>query len=285
MNTVDATEIQNFSKDSSHWWDVQGPFRPLHRLNPVRLKYIKDQICANYALDPLSLKTYAGLDIIDVGCGGGLVCEPMARLGGNVTGLDADENAIAVAKAHAQENGLEIDYFNLSSNEFLMSPATSSTSSPPPSGDLETLGRMPAQGGHDNSGGGHDNFNRTLSPRQFDVVLALEIIEHVSDAQAFVKSLVDLCKPGGVIVISTLNRNAKSFALGIVAAEYILGWVPKGTHNWKKFVKPSELSALLRNNGATPNDICGLAFNPLKNEFHLARKDLDVNYLMSAKKN
>lgn len=242
MNTVDASEIQNFSKDSSHWWDINGPFRPLHRLNPVRLKYIKEQICAAFTRDPMSLKTYQGLDIVDVGCGGGLVCEPMARLGANVTGLDADENAIGVAKAHAAENGLDIDYQSTTSD-------------------------MVAQTG-----------------KQFDIVLALEIIEHVSDRQAFVKSLVDLCKPKGLIIISTLNRNPKSFALGIVAAEYILGWVPKGTHNWKKFVKPSELSQLMRDNGTEPKDICGLAFNPLKNEFHLAPKDLDVNYLMSVRK-
>ena len=239
MNTVDAQEIQNFSKDSSHWWDENGPFKPLHRLNPVRLRYIKDQICKHFDRDLNSLKAYDGLNIIDVGCGGGLVCEPMARLGGTVTGLDADENAIEVAKEHAQSLNLEIDYQAVTSDE------------------------LAKQG------------------KKFDVVLALEIIEHVSDTQAFVKSLVDLCTPDGLIIMSTLNRNAKSYALGIVAAEYILGWVPKGTHNWKKFIKPSELSRMLRHEGATPQNICGLAFNPLKNEFHLAPNDLDVNYLMS----
>lgn len=279
MNTVDAKEIQNFSKDSSHWWNPQGPFKPLHRLNPVRLKYIKQQICAHFSLDINGLKAYSGLDIIDIGCGGGLVCEPMARLGANITGIDADENAIAVAKAHAEEQGLNIDYFNLSTTEFLMpftpatlssSPPQSSMSSSPPSGDLESKDQMPAQGGHDNN-------------KKFDIVLVLEIIEHVADRAAFVKSVVDLCKPNGLIIFSTLNRTPKSFALGIVAAEYILGWVPKGTHNWKKFVKPAELTRDLRHNGATPQDICGLAFNPLTNKFHMAPKDLDVNYFIVAR--
>ena len=230
MNTVDAQEIQNFSKDSSHWWDENGPFKPLHRLNPVRLGYIKEQICTHLDRDLNSLKAYNELDIIDIGCGGGLVCEPMARLGGTVTGLDADENAIEIAKEHSKAHGLEIDYQAITSDE------------------LATKGK------------------------KFDVVLALEIIEHVADTQAFVKSITDLCKPGGLIVMSTLNRTAKSYALGIIAAEYVLGWVPRGTHNWKKFIKPAELNRMLSNQGATPHDICGLAFNPLKNEFYLRTK-------------
>jgi 2-polyprenyl-6-hydroxyphenyl methylase/3-demethylubiquinone-9 3-methyltransferase len=240
MNTVNAKEIQNFSKDSSHWWDINGPFRPLHRLNPVRLGYIKSQICAHFDRDVNSLKTYEGLDILDIGCGGGLVCEPMARLGGNVSGIDADENAISVAQDHAAENGLDITYKATSSDELVK------------------------------------------SDKQYDVVFALEIIEHVDNRDQFVKSVMDLCKPDGLVIFSTLNRNPKSFALGIIAAEYILGWVPKGTHNWKKFVKPSELSRMVKNNGGSPQNLCGLAFNPLKNEFHLAPKDLDVNYLLSA---
>lgn len=239
MNTVNAQEIQNFSKDSDHWWDIKGPFRPLHRLNPVRLGYIKSQICAHFGRDMNSLKTYEGLNILDIGCGGGLVCEPLARLGGVITGIDADANAIEVAKAHAENEGLNIDYI---------------------------------------CGAAEDE------KRQFDVVLALEIIEHVDNRDDFVKSVMNLCKPGGLVIFSTLNRTAKSFALGIVAAEYILGWVPKGTHHWKKFVKPSELSRMVRQNGGTPADICGLAFNPIPNEFHLALQDFDVNYLMAVRK-
>ncbi len=242
MNTVDAQEIQNFSKDSSHWWDTHGPFKPLHRLNPVRLKYIKQQICAHYSLNFEDLKPYKNLKILDVGCGGGLVCEPMTRLNGTVTGIDADKNAIEVAKDHAKVSGLDITY-----------KATTSDA-------LEKEGV------------------------QFDVVLALEIIEHVSDPEAFVKSILALCKPGGLVIFSTLNRTPKSFALGIVAAEYILRWVPHGTHNWKKFIKPSELSRYLRNHGANPRDICGMTFDPLRGEFTLAPNDVDVNYFLSVAK-
>lgn len=262
MNTVNQEEIQNFSKDSSHWWDEKGPFKPLHRLNPVRLDYIKQQICGHFDRDYKGLKTYEGLDILDIGCGGGLVCEPMARLGGTVTGIDADENAIAVATEHAAAENLDIKYLNTSSDQLLMS-------SPPPCGDLGNTKQTPAQDGSDN---------------RYDVVLALEIIEHVDNQDLFVKNVMDLCKPDGLVILSTLNRNPKSFALGIVAAEYILGWVPKGTHNWKKFVKPSELSKMVRQHGGKPNDICGLAYNPFKDEFLLAPKDLDMNYLMSVKK-
>ncbi len=241
MNTVDSQEIQNFSKDSDHWWDVNGPFRPLHRLNPVRLSYLKKQICGHYTLDTENIQPYTGLDIIDIGCGGGLVCEPMTRLGGNTTGLDADENAISVAKDHAKLSKLDIDYQSTTSEEL------------------------------------------AKTGKKFDVVLALEIIEHVADKNVFVKNVVDLCKPNGLIIMSTLNRTGKSFALGIIAAEYILRWVPQGTHNWKKFVKPSELNRLLKESGASPYDISGLAFNPLKNDFHLAPHDTDVNYFMSAR--
>ncbi len=242
MNTVDAQEIQNFSKDSNHWWDENGPFKPLHRLNPVRLGYFKQQICQHFGRDIDGLKSYNGLSIIDVGCGGGLVCEPMARLGANVTGIDADENAINIAIEHASQSGLDVAYKATTSDD------------------------LAAQG------------------QKYDVVLALEIIEHVSDYDTFVKTIVDLCKPDGLIIFSTLNRTAKSYALGIVAAEYILRWVPQGTHSWKKFVKPSELSRLLRNQGAQPQNICGLNFNPLQNKFTLAPNDTSVNYFMSAVK-
>lgn len=240
MNTVDAQEIQNFSKDSSFWWDEKGPFKPLHRLNPVRLRYIKDRICGHFDRDVDGFDSYKGLKILDVGCGGGLVCEPMARLGGEVMGIDADHNAIEVAREHAAGQGIKIEYEDTTSDQ------------------------LAEQG------------------RQFDVVVALEIIEHVSDPEAFVKSLTDLCAPGGMIIMSTLNRTPKSYALGIVAAEYILRWVPRGTHHWKKFVKPSELASLLRRNGATPVDICGLVFSPLKQAFALDRRDLDVNYLLAS---
>ena len=241
MNTVNQKEIENFAKDSDKWWDLKGPFAPLHKLNATRLKYFKQQICAHYNRDINSFDSYEGLSIMDVGCGGGLVCEPLARLGAKATGIDADVQAIEVATEHAQENGLDIEY------------------------QAKTTTELVADG------------------QKFDVVLALEIIEHVDSPEQFVEEIVKLCKPNGLVIFSTLNRNPKSFALGIIAAEYILGWVPKGTHNWKKFVKPSELSKMLRNAGAKPNDICGLRYNPLSKKFSLDKNDLDVNYFITAK--
>lgn len=238
-NTVDTNEIQVFSRDAEKWWDVDGPFKPLHALNPVRLQYMREQICDHYDLDQKSLKPFKGMNIIDIGCGGGLVCEPMARLGGNVTGADADSVAIDAAKTHTEQSGLEIDYQNKAAEEI---------------------------------------------EKKFDVVLALEIIEHVSDVGAFVENCARLCKDDGIVIFSTLNRTAKSYALGIVAAEYILRWVPQGTHSWKKFLKPSELSRHARANDLKPQNISGLIYNPLKNEFSISKNDLDVNYFMVCQK-
>lgn len=235
-STIVAEEIEHFAKDSSHWWDENGPFKPLHRLNPVRIKYIKQQICAHFNRDFDDLKALKGLKILDIGCGGGLVCEPLARLGASVTGIDADANAIEVAKNHSD---LGINYI---------------------CDDAANL------------------------DKEFDIVLALEVIEHVSDIDAFINTCAKRMKPDGIIIMSTLNRTPKSYALGIVAAEYILGWVPKGTHNWKKFVKPSEISRHARKQNLTPQNITGLIFNPLKNEFMLSETDLDVNYLISLRR-
>lgn len=237
MNTINAQEIQNFSKDSDHWWDEAGPFKPLHLLNPTRLSYFKSQICEHFDLNKASSKPYKKLDIIDVGCGGGLVCEPMARLGANVTGIDADSNAINVAKEHAEQSDLKINY-----------EATSS-----------------------------ENVKK-----KYDVVLALEIIEHVDNPELFVKSIINLCKPDGIIIFSTLNRTPKSYALGIIAAEHILRWVPQGTHSWKKFVKPSELSKLIRNNKAVPKDLSGMIYNPFNKEFSISKSRIEVNYFLTA---
>ena len=239
ISTVDQDEINHFSKDSEHWWDENGPFAPLHRLNPVRMKFIRNAVAHHYGLETSTASALKGLKILDIGCGGGLVSEPLARMGANVTGIDADKTAIKVATAHAKSSGLKIDYRAKSTD--------------------------------------------TLKG-QFDVVLALEIVEHVASVDKFVDECVGLCRPDGLLVMSTLNRTPKSFALGIVAAEYILRWVPVGTHNWKKFVRPSELANALRHAGATPQDVKGLRLHPLKNEFEVVENDIDVNYFMTATK-
>ena len=241
-NSIDDREIAHFARDSSNWWDENGPFRPLHRLNPVRLAYLRDRVCNHFERDPRRLKSFAGLSVLDIGCGGGLVCEPLARLGAAVTGIDADNGAIAVATDHAAQNGLTIEYQPVAAENL-----------------IET-------------------------PKKFDVVLALEIIEHVQSPEAFVATCAALCKPGGLVVFSTLNRTARSFALGIVAAEYMLGWVPRGTHDWRKFIRPAELTAMARRAGLDARDATGLVFNSLQNAFALSRANLAVNYFLTAAK-
>lgn len=237
--TIDQNEIDHFAKDSSYWWDEDGPFKPLHRLNPVRMGYIKREICAHFNLDTNRLDALENLAVIDIGCGGGLVTEPLRRMGAKVTGIDADENAIKIACAHAEKSNLQIDYVL---------------------GDAANL------------------------KEKYDVVISLEVIEHVSNPANFIKICCDRLKPGGLLIMSTLNRTPKSYALGIVAAEYVLGWVPRGTHKWKKFVKPSEIIRHARPFGLKPVDTTGLIFNPLKNEFSLSETDLDVNYLITLKR-
>ncbi|MBX2834511.1 MAG: bifunctional 2-polyprenyl-6-hydroxyphenol methylase/3-demethylubiquinol 3-O-methyltransferase UbiG [Micavibrio sp.] len=239
MSSIDRKEIENFSKDAAKWWDANGPFKPLHRLNPVRLGFIKAQICNIFARDAQSMKALEGLKILDIGCGGGLVCEPLARMGAKVTGVDADQIAVETAQNHAAKMGLSIDYKCAAAENLA---------------------------------------------QQFDVVLALEIIEHVDNPAAFVDNVAKLAKPDGLVIFSTLNRNPKSFALGIIAAEYLLRWVPRGTHSWKKFVKPSELTRMARASALSPIEISGLIFDPLKDEFRLSKSDMDVNYLIAFKK-
>ena len=237
--SINTQEIEHFAKDSSHWWDESGPFAPLHKLNPVRLSYICQQIRQHYGLNEKNDGQLNSLNILDIGCGGGLVCEPLARLGASVSGVDADKNAIHVASEHAQMNDLSINY---------------------QCGSAEDISK------------------------QYDVVLALEIIEHVDNVDHFVHKCVELTKPNGLIILSTLNRTLKSMALGIITAEYILNWVPKGTHQWKKFIKPSELAKYLRDSGALVNDVSGLHYSPFAKEFCIDDKGLGVNYLITAEK-
>tara|TARA_R110002124_G_scaffold64985_2_gene177468 strand:- start:274760 stop:275527 length:768 start_codon:yes stop_codon:yes gene_type:complete len=249
-SSLNAQEIENFSKDSSQWWDTAGPFAPLHRLNPTRMKYIRDQILAHYertntidgniAVNKAPLK---GFSILDIGCGGGLVCESLSRMGAKTTGLDADSNAIAVAQDHANQSALKIEYQAMTSEAYLAS-----------------------------------------NKKTFDVVCALEIIEHVDHPDFFIETALELLKPGGLLILSTLNRTVKSALLGVFVAEYVLNWVPKGTHTHSKFVKPSELAAMLRVHGADTIDVTGLKLDPLSNEFVLSKNDLAVNYFLCAKK-
>jgi 2-polyprenyl-6-hydroxyphenyl methylase / 3-demethylubiquinone-9 3-methyltransferase len=234
--TVDEAEIFHFSQDSAHWWEEDGPFRPLHRLNPIRMHYIKDQICQQYNRDFNDLRALDGLSVLDIGCGGGLACEPMARMGAHVTGIDADVSAVNTAKTHAESAGLAITYI---------------------CGDIQS------------------------EDRKFDVILALEVIEHVNNPEAFFNLCAARLRPGGILILSTLNRTMKSYALGIIAAEHILRWVPRGTHSWKKFIKPSEISAFARQNGLIIHDIKGVIYRPTTGDFALSATDIDVNYLIT----
>jgi len=242
-NSVDPREIAQFSKLSRQWWDETGPFAPIHRITPARMAYLKGVICAHAGRDTKSLRALTDLRILDIGCGGGLACEPLARMGATVTGIDADENAIAAATEHAAAQDLKIDYRAMSSDDLIATKI-----------------------------------------KKFDVVLALEIVEHVSDVPAFVQSCVDLCAPGGLVVFSTLNKTIKSLLLAKIGAEYILRWVPAGTHDWKKFLRPSTLADALNHAGAKPYEMRGLVFHPVRNEFVISETDLDVNYFMAAKK-
>ncbi|KPQ06884.1 MAG: bifunctional 2-polyprenyl-6-hydroxyphenyl methylase / 3-demethylubiquinone-9 3-methyltransferase Ubi [Rhodobacteraceae bacterium HLUCCA12] len=238
--TIDPAEIAKFEAMAAEWWDPHGKFKPLHMLNPCRLDYITSQIAAEFDRDLSHPLPFQGLRILDIGCGGGLLSEPMARLGATVVGADAAERNILVARIHAEQSGLEIDYRHT------------------------TAEGMAANG------------------ETFDAVLNMEVVEHVADPLAYLTACHDLLKPGGLMVCSTLNRNAKSFAMAIVGAEYVLRWLPKGTHDWCKFITPDELYDLLRRAGLTPVDRKGMVFNPLTREWSLSARDLSVNYVTAS---
>jgi 2-polyprenyl-6-hydroxyphenyl methylase / 3-demethylubiquinone-9 3-methyltransferase len=241
-STVDPAEIERFARIADEWWDPRGKFAPLHRLNPVRLGFIRDRAAAHWRREPLSEAPLQGLSLVDIGCGGGLICEPMARLGAQVTGIDAADRNIAIARLHAAGQELAIDY----------RAATA-----------EAL---------------------TETGAQFDIVLALEIVEHVADVDVFLHSVGRLAKPGGLVFLSTLNRTAKAWALAIAAAEYVLGWLPRGTHDWRKFLKPSEVVRGLRRAGVEPQEIAGVVYSPLSRTWSLNKRDLDVNYMLYGSK-
>jgi len=237
--TLDRDEVARFAKLADEWWDAQGVFKPLHRINPTRLTYIRDQLCRTFGRDPKAGASLQGLSVLDIGCGGGLVAEPLARLGADVTGIDPASENIEAAKAHAKGAGLDITY----------RPMTA-----------EALAK---------------------EGRGFDAVLLLEVVEHVPDVPLFLKTVSPLVRPGGVMILSTLNRTLKAYALAIIGAELILRWLPAGTHDWNRFVTPDELKGGLKAAGLSAGDITGLVYDLLADEWRLSR-DIDVNYFATA---
>jgi 2-polyprenyl-6-hydroxyphenyl methylase/3-demethylubiquinone-9 3-methyltransferase len=242
-STVDRAEIAKFEAMAEAWWDPTGKFRPLHRQNPVRVQFIRDRLAHAVGRDPGEPQPLRGLSILDIGCGGGLLSEPLARLGATVTGIDAAERNIAIARDHAEKVGVKVTYL----------PCTAE--------DLATRGGS--------------------AGARFDAVLAMEIVEHVADLDSFVGCCADLLKPNGTLFVATLNRTVKSFAMAIVGAEYVLRWLPRGTHDWKRFLRPSELAQRLRANGLTLRELTGVTYRPLDDSFALGR-DCSVNYLAVA---
>ena len=238
--SIDPADVARFSAQAAEWWDARGPFAPLHRFNPARLAFIRDRVAERFGRDPKSRNAFDGLSLIDIGCGGGLIAEPMRRMGFAVTAVDASSENIGTARAHAAEQGLDIAY------------------------RAATVEQMEAAG---------------AGP--FDVVLVLEIIEHVADPEAFVRACSRLVRPGGVMMVATLNRTLKSLALGKVAAEYVLRWVPAGTHDWRQFLKPDEIRAMLAEEPVTVEGPYGLAYEPLNDRWRQT-DDAAINYMMVA---
>ncbi|WP_353347274.1 bifunctional 2-polyprenyl-6-hydroxyphenol methylase/3-demethylubiquinol 3-O-methyltransferase UbiG [Aquicoccus sp. SU-CL01552] len=242
QTTVDPSEIAKFEAMAAEWWDPAGKFKPLHMLNPCRLDYITGQIAGEFGRDISAQHPFEGLRILDIGCGGGLLSEPMARLGATVVGADAAEGNLPVARIHAEQSGLKIDYRHT------------------------TAEALAAAG------------------EQFDVVLNMEVVEHVADPLSYLTACRQLLKPGGLHICSTINRNPKSFAVAILGAEVVMRWLPRGTHEWSKFITPDELFELLKNSGVEPVDRKGFVFNPIGWSWSISDRDLSVNYVTASVK-
>jgi 2-polyprenyl-6-hydroxyphenyl methylase/3-demethylubiquinone-9 3-methyltransferase len=240
-STVDTAEVERFSRHAGDWWAPRGPMAALHKFNPVRLAYIRDQAAARFGRDPRRLDCLKGLRILDIGCGGGILSEPLARLGAGMVGVDPAEENIEVARAHAEEQGVAVDYRT---------------------GTAEAL----AEAGE-----------------AFDVVLAMEVVEHVVDVLLFVSTCASMLRPGGLMIAATLNRTLKSFALAIVGAEYVLRWLPRGTHQWDKFVTPRELETAIENSGLRVTGERGVVYNLFADRWQLS-SDMDVNYMLAAER-
>ncbi|WP_291836464.1 bifunctional 2-polyprenyl-6-hydroxyphenol methylase/3-demethylubiquinol 3-O-methyltransferase UbiG [Brevundimonas sp.] len=238
--SIDPADVARFSAQAAEWWDARGPFAPLHRFNPARLAFVRDRVAERFGRDAKTREAFAGLTLLDVGCGGGLIAEPMRRLGFAVTAVDASSENIGTARAHADQQGLEIAY------------------------RAATVEQLEAEG---------------AGP--FDVVLTMEVIEHVADPEAFVRACSRLVKPGGLMIVATLNRTLKALALGKVAAEYVLRWVPAGTHDWRQFIRPDELRRMLSHEPVTVTGPYGLAYDLLADRWREGQ-DADINYMMIA---
>jgi 2-polyprenyl-6-hydroxyphenyl methylase/3-demethylubiquinone-9 3-methyltransferase len=239
--TIDQAEVDRFSAMAAEWWDPTGKFRPLHKFNPVRLTYIRDLVSAQFGRDPKAHRPLEGLRVLDIGCGGGLLSEPMARMGAEVLGADASEKNIGIAKAHAAGSGVPVDYRAVTAEALAEAGET------------------------------------------FDVVLNMEVVEHVSDVEFFLTTCASMVRPGGMMFVATINRTMKAAALAIFAAENVLRWLPRGTHQYEKLVRPEEIEKPLNASGLTVTDRTGVFFNPLTNQWNLS-KDMDVNYMMVARR-
>ncbi|HFC05673.1 MAG TPA: bifunctional 2-polyprenyl-6-hydroxyphenol methylase/3-demethylubiquinol 3-O-methyltransferase UbiG [Rhizobiales bacterium] len=239
--SLDPSEVAKFSAIADQWWDETGKFGVLHKFNPVRIAFIKEQVTARMGRDPLAVKPLEGLRLLDIGCGGGLLSEPLARLGAEIVAADPSEKNIKTAMVHAKEQGLKIDYRATTAEQ------------------LSDAGE------------------------QFDVVLNMEVIEHVTDPKQFTATCASMVKPGGMMFVATLNRTLKSFGLAIIGAEYILGWMPKGTHQWEKFIKPEELKSWLEEAGMSQKTLSGVTYNPITGTWNRSG-DVAVNYMIAAMK-